>query len=145
MPVPGGVGRRDDLDLLDGLKRRRALVALLVAARVAKGGAVEEVLGGHRLAAVDAGVELAAAEHRVAVGPHRQVARLHEQDRVGQPHVGAGDERQVLVILLVDGVADVRPGLVDAADPCDLNRLGQIAELERDVMSDRVGALEQDP
>ena len=93
VPVLSGVGRRDDLHFLDGLERRGALVALLVAARIAEGRAVEEVLGGHRLAAVDTGVELAAAEHRVAVRPHRQVARLHEQHRFGQAHVGAGDER----------------------------------------------------
>jgi hypothetical protein len=54
VPVLRGVRRRDDLHFLDGFERRRALVALLVPARLPEGRAVEEILGGHGLAAVDA-------------------------------------------------------------------------------------------
>src|SRR6187200_1279491 len=71
--VAGG----DDLHFLDAIHRRRALLALLMSAGVAKRSAVEEVLARHGLAAVDPRVELAAAEHRVAVRLHREVAGLH--------------------------------------------------------------------
>src|SRR5206468_1077153 len=63
--VLGGIGRGDDGNLLDGLDGRSALLAPLVPGGVTERAAVEEVLGGSGLAAVDAGVELAPAEHRV--------------------------------------------------------------------------------
>jgi head-tail adaptor len=119
-------------------------VALLVAARVAERRAVEEVLGGHRLPAVDAGIELAAAEHRVAVRLHRQIARLHVQHRFGEADVGAGDERQILVVLLVHRVRDVRRGHVDARAGGDLHGLLEAAHLHADVVADLLAAAEQD-
>ena len=127
-----------------GLDRRRALVALLVTARVPERRAVEEVLGRHRLPAVDAGVELAAAEHRVAVGPHRQVARLHQQHRFGEADVGAGHERQVLVVLLVHRVGHIRRRHVDAGGAGDLDGLRERTDRHRDVVANLLAASQPD-
>ena len=102
------VARGDDLDLLHRVHGRRALLALLVPAGVPERRAIEEILGRHRLAAVDAGIELAAAEHRVAVRLHRQVAGLHLQHGLGKTDIAGRDDWEVAVVLLVHRVADVR-------------------------------------
>ncbi len=77
--VLSGVGRGDDLHLLDAFHRGSALMALLVTDGVTERRAIEEILRRHGLAAVDARVELAAAEHRVAVRLHGKVAGLDLQ------------------------------------------------------------------
>ncbi len=46
-------------------------MTLLMTRSVSERSAIEKVLGGHRLAPVDAGIELAAAEHWVAIRLHR--------------------------------------------------------------------------
>ncbi len=136
--VLGGVGRRDDRDLLDALDGRSALLAPLVPRRVAEGAAVEEVLGGAGLAAVDARVELAAAEHRVAVRCHRQVAGLHQEHRLGQADVGGGHDRQVLVVLLVHAVAS-RPAAWTSSDSPPVTSIG-LGELRRPAARRRGGS-----
>src|ERR1700730_14244822 len=85
-------------------------MALRVPAGVTERGAVEEVLRRHALAAVDARVELAAAEHRVAVRLHGKIAGLDLKHRLSQADIGAHDYGEVAIILLVDDVADVRCG-----------------------------------
>ena len=66
-------------------------MALLVTDRVTKGGAVEEILRRHGLAAVDARVELAAAEHRIAIRLHGEIARLNLQHGLGKANIGGSD------------------------------------------------------
>ena len=127
-----------------GFDRRSALLAPLVPGGVAERAAVEEVLGRPGLAAVDAGVELASAEHRVAVRGHGEVARLHQQHRLGQADVAGGDDREVLVVLLVHAVADVGPRDLHAR-PADFDRLGEGADLQHDVVADVSPAAEHDP
>src|SRR5258706_6519634 len=62
--VLGRIGRGDDRDLLDGFYRGSALLALLVSGGVTERTAVEEVLGGPGLPAVDAVADLASPERR---------------------------------------------------------------------------------
>ena len=139
------IRRRDDLHFLDGFHGRRALVALLMSDGVAERCAVEEVLGRHRLTAVDPRVELAAAEHRVAVRTHGEIAGLDLQDGLRQPHVRGGHDRQRPVVLFVDRVGDVGGGDVDAAASLDLHGFLEPADLHGDVVADRLAALEQNP
>ena len=64
------------------------------------------------LAAVQPRLELAAAEHRVAVRLHRVVAGLQLQQRLGEPDIRAHDDRQILVVSGIDRVGDVGVGRV---------------------------------
>ena len=144
--VLGRIGRGDDRDLLDGFHRRCALLAALVPGGVTERAAVEEVLGGPRLAAVDAGVELAPAEHRVAVRRHGQVAGLHQEHRLGQADVGGGDDREVVVVLLVHAVARRRAGSRRAHPPPTTSTDSAISPIwSDDIVADHVSGSEQDP
>jgi hypothetical protein len=143
--VLGGVGRADDPDLLDGLHGGSALLAPLVPGGVTEGSAVEEVLRGPDLAPVDAGAELASPEGRVAVRAHGKVSGLHLEHRLGQADVGAGDDGEVVVVLLVDPVADVGPSDVEGLAAGDFNRLRYLADLEHDVVAEYVSGAELDP
>ena len=140
MAVLGGVRGCYDLHFLNGVFGRRALLALLVARGIAKGGTVEEVLGRHGLAAIDAGVELAAAEHRVAIRLHRQVSRLNLKKRFRKANVGSGDSREVLIILRVDHVRDVGGGHVQCFRACSyLHGLCDSAYRKNDVVPHSFG------
>ena len=119
-------------------------MALLVSHGVAECRAVEEVLRRHRLAAVDPRIELAAAEHRIAVGTHREIAGLNLQDGFRETYVGGRHDRQFPVVLLVDGVRDVGRGDIEPAAAGDLHGLGERADLQAHVVADRLAALEQD-
>ena len=89
------VGRSDDLHLLNALGGRRTFMALLVTYGITKGSTIEEILRCHGLPAVDARVELAAAEHGIAVRLHRQIAGLDLQHGLGEADVGGGDDGDV--------------------------------------------------
>ena len=138
------IAGRGDLHLLHGIHRRCALLALLVPARVTERGAIEEILGRGALAAVDAGLELAAAEHRVAVRLHRKVARLHLQHGLGKAHIPGRDNREVAVVFLVDGMADVGLGDTESRLGCDLNRFVERAHLQDHVLPKLIAPFEQD-
>ena len=146
MTVLRRIGRGDDRHLLDGFHGRRALLALLVPGGVAEGAAVEEVLDGPGLAAVDARAELASAEHGVAVRGHGEVARLHQEHRLGEADVGSADDREIAVELLVHAVAHVGPGGVEPpGGGHDLDRLRHVAHRQGDIVADGVSGLEHDP
>ena len=115
------IAGRGDLHLLHGIHRRCALLALLVPAGVTERGAIEEILGRGALAAVDAGLELAAAEHRVAVRLHRKVARLHLQHGLRQADVTCRDDRKVAIVFLVHRMRHVRPRFVQATGRSDFD------------------------
>ena len=85
-PYWAAIGGRDDLHFLNALDRRRALLTLLVSNGVAEGRTIKEIFCRHGLPAIDARVELAAAEHRVAVGLHREGSRAESE---GRPRPGA--------------------------------------------------------
>jgi hypothetical protein len=63
------------------------------------------------------GGELASLEGRVAVRAHGKVPGLHLEHRLGEADVAGGDDREVVVVLLVDSVADVRSGRVEGSPP----------------------------
>ena len=139
------VGRGDDLHLLNALSRRSALLALLVTDCVTKSGAVEKILRGHGLAAVNARVELAAAEHRVAIRLHGKIAGLDLQHGLGQTNVCRRDDRDIAIILFVDGVADVRRGHLELLSTClDLHRLRDRAHRQNDVLADGFRSLKHE-
>ena len=77
--VLGRVGALDDLHFLDGVVGRGAFLRLVMIYGGAKRCAVNPVFVGHHLAAVNAGVEPAAAKHRITVRLRRNIARLHLQ------------------------------------------------------------------
>ena len=140
-----GIGGVDHLHLANALDRRRTLVRLLVAFGKAERRAIEEVLRGHRLAAVDPRVELAALEHRIAVRRHRGVSGLEQQERLRQADVPAHDYGKVLVVLLVNGVSQVALLGGDHFRGGDhLYRLRDVTEFEGGVLTENLTADQDD-
>ena len=117
----------------------------LVPRGVTERAAVEEVFHRPRLAPVDARVELASAEHGVAVRGHGEVARLHQEHGLGQADVAGGDDRQVLVVLLVHLVGHVGLGDVEAFLGGDVDGLRELPDLQGEVLADEVSAAQVDP
>ena len=139
--ILGRVSRGDDLHLGDGVCRRRALMALLMSYGVAERRPIEEVLRSHGLPAVDAGVELAAAEHGIPVRPHREVPRLDLQERLGEANVGGGNDGKVLIVLFVYRMAHVgRSDVQFFRFGLHLDRFGHRADSQRDVLANGFGA-----
>ena len=135
------VGGRDHLHLADALDGRSAFMALVVAGSVAEGDAVEEVLHGGFLAAVQPRLKLAAAKHRIAIGLHRVVAGLQLQQRFGQADVGTHDDRQIAVVVRVDRMGHISVGRVeDFRRSHDGDLVRQRPELHHDVLPEDLAA-----
>src|SRR5437762_13037883 len=114
MTVLRRVSRGNDLHYLNRIQWWRTLVALLMARCISECSTIEKVLGCHGLAAVNTRIELAAAEHRVAIWLHGQVAGLDLQHRLRKADVCSSDYRQVRIVLIVHCVADVRRCGIDS-------------------------------
>ena len=134
-----GVSSRDDLHLLDRILRRRAFLALLMARSVSKGGTVEEILCRHGLPAVDARVELASAEHWVAVRLHGQIPRLNLQHRFGETNICRRDGGQVFVVFVINHMTDVWGGNVEGFAGHHLYRFRYRTDGKSNVLTNRLG------
>ena len=140
------VARSGDLHFAHALDGRRALVTLVVAGGITEGHAIEEVLHGGVLATVQARLELAAAEHGVAVGLHWVVAWLQLQQRLGEPDISTHDDGQILVVSGIDYMGDIGVGRAE-----DLRRgryrylVRNLPESQRDVLPEDLAAYQPDP
>ena len=139
------IGGGDDLHFLNALDWRRAFLTLLVSDGITEGCAIKEILCGHRLPAINAGVELAAAEHWVAVWLHGKIAGLNLKDSLRQANIRRSNGRNILIVLLVDDVADIGSGDVQFRTGSHLDRLGDRADGQSDVFADRLCTLQSDP
>ncbi len=130
----GRVLRFGDLHLTDTLHRRSALVAVLVPRSITKGNAIEVVLRGEGLTAVDARAELAAAEHRIAIRPHGRVAGLDLQQRLRQANIRACNDWQIPVIGVAYRIPHIRLfGVHHFRRGVDFHLFGDRAKLQPEI------------